>query len=208
MLHEKTSLFSCYNDRRWLLHACCAPCSGSIMETLLAQQIDYTVFFYNPNIHPLEEYEIRKHEIKQFAKKLKVPFVDADYDVENWFTHVHGLEQEPERGERCTACFTLRLAKTAQYAHTHGFSVFATSLGISRWKNVEQVNECGQQVAQHYPKLVYWGYNWRKQGGAQQAITIAKREKFYRQTYCGCIYSLNGKYKNERIEIIKNIMEL
>lgn len=183
------------HPKRCLLHSCCAPCCGGIMETLSAQQVDYTVFFYNPNIHPQPEYETRKQEVKRFAEKLHVPVIDADYDVDNWFTYIHGLEQKPERGVRCTACFSLRLTKTAHYAHTHGFPVFATSLGISRWKNLEQVNACGQLAAHHYPELTYWGYNWRQQGGTQQASTVAKREGFYRQTYCGCVYSLRASRK-------------
>lgn len=173
-----------------LLHVCCAPCSGAIMQTLLAAEITYTIFFYNPNIHPRAEYETRKAENKRFAEKHQVPFIEADYDTAHWFKRIKGLEQAPERGQRCSVCFDIRLERTALYAHKQGFKVFASSLGISRWKDMTQVNTAGLQAASRYPDLTYWPYNWRKQGGSQRAVEIAKQEGFYRQSYCGCVYSL------------------
>lgn len=182
-----------HNQRHILLHLCCAPCSGDIIETLLTSHIECTLLFYNPNIHPRREYEIRKTECQHFAEKHHIPFVDADYDTNTWFTRVAGMEREPERGRRCTTCFDIRLEHTALYAHTHHFTVFATSLGISRWKDIEQVNHSGQRAAARYPNLHYWPYNWRKHGGSQRTIDIAKREHFYQQEYCGCIYSLRDR---------------
>ena len=173
-----------------LLHSCCAPCSGEVMEALLASDIDYTIYFYNPNIHPLKEYEIRKEENIRFAEKHGVPFIDADYDVDNWFERAKGMEYEPERGIRCTMCFDMRFERTALYAHEHGFKVISSSLGISRWKNMAQINDCGHRAAAHYPGIVYWDFNWRKGGGSARMIEISKREHFYQQEYCGCAYSL------------------
>jgi epoxyqueuosine reductase len=173
-----------------LLHSCCAPCSGEVMEALLASGIHYTIFFYNPNIHPKQEYLLRKEENIRFAEKHGVEFIDADYDTTNWFTRVKGLENEPERGARCTACFDMRFERTALYAHEHGFPMISSSLGISRWKNMQQINDCGVRAATRYPDLVYWDYNWRKGGGAQRMLEISKREEFYQQEYCGCVYSL------------------
>lgn len=173
-----------------LLHSCCAPCSGEVMEALIHSEIDFTIFFYNPNIHPLQEYEIRKEENKRFAIKHNIPFIDADYDKENWFERAKGLEWEPERGKRCTMCFDMRFERTALYAHEHGFPVISSSLGISRWKDMNQINESGLRAAAHYPEIVYWTYNWRKDGGAERMYQIAKREEFYKQEYCGCVYSL------------------
>lgn len=173
-----------------LLHSCCAPCSGEIMEALSVSGIDYTIFFYNPNIHPQREYLIRKEENIRFAEKYQVPFVDADYDKDNWFERAKGMEHEPERGIRCTMCFDMRFERTALYAHENGFGIFATSLGISRWKDMQQVNGSGMRAASHYPGLVYWDYNWRKKGGSQRMVQISKREQFYQQEYCGCVYSL------------------
>lgn len=190
-----------------LLHSCCAPCSGEVMERMADAGIKFTIFFYNPNIHPAKEYELRKEENIRFANKLGVPFIDADYDAKNWFERVKGLEFEPERGERCTACFDMRFERTALYAHEHGFDTITSCLGISRWKNMEQINDCGQRAVARYPGMHYWTFNWRKQGGAARMVEIAKRERFYQQEYCGCVYSLRDTNKwrlqngRERIQI-------
>ena len=154
-----------------------------------------TVFFYNPNIHPQKEYQIRKSEDKKFCDKVGVEHLDADYDVRNWFERVKGLEWEPERGIRCTACFDMRFERTALYASENNFHVFTSSLGISRWKNMKQINGCGERAAARYDNLYYWTYNWRKSGGSQRMIEISKREKFYQQEYCGCVYSLRDTNK-------------
>jgi len=175
--------------KKLLLHACCAPCSGGIIERLREAGANFTVFFYNPNIVPREEYEKRKTHNKNFAAKLGVPFVDADYDNERWLARARGLENEPERGRRCTECFAMRLERAAQYAHENGFNLLATSLGISRWKDLDQVNACGQRAAERYKGLRFWDINWRKQGGAERSALVARRENFYRQNYCGCQYS-------------------
>ena len=160
------------------------------MEALSASGINYTIFFYNPNIHPRKEYEIRKAENIHFAQKMNVPFVDADYDTSNWFARVKGLEFEPERGARCSACFEMRFEQTALYAHEHGFKIFTSSLGISRWKDMDQVNRSGIKAAGNFEGMVYWTYNWRKNGGSARMYEISKREGFYQQEYCGCVYSL------------------
>jgi len=175
---------------RVLLHSCCAPCSGEVMEAIHASGIEYAIYFYNPNIHPRREYELRKEENIRFAEKHGIEFIDADYDTENWFHRVKGLEWEPERGARCTMCFDMRFERTALYAHEHGFPVITSCLGISRWKNLEQINDCGVRAASRYDGMSYWTFNWRKGGGAQRMLEISKREEFYQQEYCGCIYSL------------------
>lgn len=177
-------------DKKVLLHSCCAPCSGDLMERMVESGIDLTLFFYNPNIHPKKEYEIRKNENIRFCEKLGIDFVDADYDVQNWFARAKGMENEPERGVRCTMCFDMRFERTALYAYEHGFKTITSSLGISRWKNMDQINNAGTRAAGHYDGVEYWTYNWRKGGGANRMYEIAKREEFYKQEYCGCIFSL------------------
>ncbi|MGD9895946.1 MAG: epoxyqueuosine reductase QueH [Candidatus Methylacidiphilaceae bacterium] len=177
-------------ETKVLLHSCCAPCSGAVMESILATGAELTVFFYNPNIHPRPEYELRKRENIAFAQKLSVPFVDADYDPSNWFARVRGLEWEPERGARCTVCFSLRFERTALYAAENDFPVFTSSLGISRWKDFDQVTQAGVRAASRYPGLTYWTYNWRKRGGSERMIALSRQEEFYQQEYCGCLYSL------------------
>lgn len=188
-----------------LLHSCCAPCSGEVMEALLYSEINFSIFFYNPNIHPVQEYEIRKEENIAFAKKHNIPFIDADYDKDNWFARIKGLEWEPERGKRCTVCFDMRFERTALYAYEHGIPLISSSLGISRWKDMNQINDSGVRAANRYPNVEYWTYNWRKKGGAARMYEIAKRENFYKQEYCGCVYSLrdtnNWRKGNDRCRI-------
>lgn len=187
---ERAKLQLPNNEDKLLLHSCCAPCSGEVMEALIASEIDFSIFFYNPNIHPVKEYLIRKEENIRFAEKHNIPFIDCDYDTDNWFERAKGMEDAPERGVRCTMCFDMRFERTALYAHEHGFNVISSSLGISRWKDMKQINGCGERAAGHYPNMVYWDYNWRKAGGSSRMIEISKREEFYQQEYCGCVYSL------------------
>jgi predicted adenine nucleotide alpha hydrolase (AANH) superfamily ATPase len=160
------------------------------MEAVAISKIETTVFFYNPNIHPQEEYEIRKDENKRFCDKLGFDFIDADYDKDNWFERIKGLENEPERGARCTQCFDMRFEVTAQYAKDNGFDLISSTLGISRWKDMGQINGCGARAANPYEGITYWDFNWRKQGGSSRMLELSKREEFYQQEYCGCVYSL------------------
>ena len=173
-----------------LLHSCCAPCAGEVMLAIKASNIKQTVFFYNPNIHPREEYELRKDENKRFCDSHDIEFIDADYDKDNWFERVKGLENEPERGRRCTVCFDMRFERTALYAYEHNVPLISSTLGISRWKDMEQINSSGVRAADRYESITYWTYNWRKQGGAPRMVELAKQENFYQQEYCGCVYSL------------------
>jgi len=154
--------------------------------------------FYNPNIHPEKEYLLRKSENVRYADKLGIPFVDLDYDTDNWFGRVKGLEYEPERGARCTVCFDMRFERSALYAVENGFSVFTSSLGISRWKDMDQINRCGERAAARHEGLIYWTFNWRKGGGSQRTLEISKAEHFYQQEYCGCIYSLRDTNRHRR----------
>ncbi len=188
---------------RVLLHCCCAPCSGEVIEAIQAAGLDLTIIFYNPNIHPVEEYARRKQEIIRFAEDKKILVIDADYDPDTWFARVKGLEDEPEQGRRCEQCFDLRLERTAFYAQENGFSLFTSCLGISRWKNMEQVNACGHRAAARYEGLAYWEYNWRKNGGSSRMIEITKRENFYQQNYCGCVFSLRNAKKRVSVRAEK-----
>ncbi len=176
--------------KKLLLHSCCAPCSGEVMEAIMASDIEFTIFFYNPNIHPKKEYEIRKEENIRFAEKLNIPIIDADYDTDNWYERAKGMEYEPERGKRCTMCFDMRFERTALYAFENGFDTISSSLGISRWKNFDQINDCGLRAVEPYEGVSYWTFNWRKKGGSARMLEISKRERFYMQEYCGCAYSL------------------
>ena len=193
------------NKSKLLLHSCCAPCSGDIMKRLLDSEIKYTVFFYNPNIHPHKEYLLRKEENMIFASKHNIPFIDADYNPREWFNLTKGMETDPERGRRCSTCFDMRFLKTSEYAHNNGFDVISSTLGISRWKDMSQINKSGEFAASQYNGISYWTYNWRKENGSHRMIEVSKDEGFYMQEYCGCVYSLrdtnNWREKNLRPKI-------
>lgn len=182
-------------EKKVLLHCCCAPCSCSIIESMTQSGVELTLYFYNPNIYPREEYEHRKREVLRYAREMNIPFVDADHEIDQWFDAIKGHEEDAERGERCDLCFEMRLGKTAAYAAAQGFKVFATSLGISRWKDLAQVNRAGEIAASAVPGLSYWAQNWRLQGGQEEMQRITREQNFYRQRYCGCLYSLRDFLK-------------
>ncbi len=186
-----------FQYKKVLLHSCCAPCSSAIIEWMLKNGISPTVFYYNPNIYPREEYEIRKAEAIRFVTAQGLDFVDADYDYEHWREAVAGLEQEPERGKRCLQCFTLRLMETAKYGVEHGFEAFTTTLASSRWKSLEQINEAGRRAAAQYPSIVFWDQNWRKGGLQERRNQLLKEYGFYNQQYCGCEFSMQRLQKKE-----------
>lgn len=151
-----------------------------------------TIFYCNPNIYPLEEYEIRKNECTRYAQSLGLEIIDDDYDHEKWRSEMVGLEYEPERGGRCLKCFKYRLLRAAQYAHEHGFSVITTTLASSRWKSLEQIEEAGNFAVENYPDVTFWAQNWRKGGLSERRIQIIKEYNFYNQKYCGCEFSINA----------------
>jgi len=159
---------------------------------MVEQELDVTVLFYNPNIHPRREYEIRKEENKRYAARLRVPFVDCDYDADKWFARMKGLEYDPERGTRCTACFDMRMEVTATYAAEHGFPVFTTTNATSRWKDIDQVNASGLRAARSHGRGVaaYWVYDWQTDEMTLRKYKVSAAERFYKQEYCGCLHSL------------------
>ena len=172
-----------------LLHACCAPCSSAIVEWLLSHDVRPIIFYYNPNIFPLEEYEIRKNESKRHAESLGIRWIDGDYDHEAWLGGICGLEGEPERGLRCQQCFTLRLTATAKVAEQLGIQYFATTLASSRWKSLEQIERAGHLAEQAVGGTTFWAQNWRKGGLQERRNQLLKEFDFYNQKYCGCEYS-------------------
>ena len=183
-----------------LLHTCCAPCSSAIIEAMMKDGITPVIYYCNPNIYPLEEYEIRKNECTRYARSLGLEIVDADYDHENWLDAVKGLEGEPERGGRCLRCFKIRLLRTARYAAQRGIRVITTTLASSRWKSLDQINEAGrwacEEVSRQYNMtppdeiVIWWDQNWRKNGLQERRLQILKEYDFYNQLYCGCEFSM------------------
>ena len=152
---------------------------------------DISIFFYNPNIHPKREYEIRKEENKRYAADLGIEFVDADYDTEEWYRRARGMEFDPERGGRCSMCFDMRMERTALHAYEHGFDCFTTTNATSRWKDQQQVNRSGLQAAAKYGfRPFYWVYDWQTDAMTKRKYEINAAHRFYKQEYCGCSYSL------------------
>lgn len=172
-----------------LLHCCCAPCSAAILEWMLQNGWQPTLFYFNPNIYPEEEYLIRKNECTRYAAKLGIEIIDGDYDHAAWRRAVAGLEDEPERGPRCLQCFRMRLKETARVAHELGFSTFTTTLASSRWKDLEQINTAGREAAAAYDDMEFCDRNWRKGGLQERRNILLKENGFYNQQYCGCEFS-------------------
>ena len=190
-----------------LLHACCAPCSSAIVEWLLAHQIEPVIYYYNPNIYPREEYEKRRDESKRHAETLGIKWIEGKSRVdsqewkeehEEWLEAICGLENEPERGKRCKACFLHRLQSSAQKAKEMGIPFFATTLASSRWKNLDQVNAAGTEAERREAKgeSRFWAQNWRKDGLQERRNQLLKEFGFYNQQYCGCEFS--AQYLREK----------
>jgi predicted adenine nucleotide alpha hydrolase (AANH) superfamily ATPase len=187
-----------------LLHACCAPCSSAIVEWLLQHEVRPVIFYYNPNIYPLEEYEIRKNESKRHAESLGIEWIDGDYDHESWQQCVCGLENEPERGRRCEQCFLIRMKAAAKQAKSLGIKYFATTLASSRWKSLEQIERAGREAERLVGDVCFWAQNWRKGGLYERRNQLLKEFNFYNQQYCGCEFS---KQQREAYEEAKNLKQ-
>jgi predicted adenine nucleotide alpha hydrolase (AANH) superfamily ATPase len=173
-----------------LLHACCAPCSSAIVEWMLANDWQPTIYYFNPNIFPFEEYEIRKAESKRHAESLGITWIDDDWDHEGWLSCVHGLEGEPERGGRCLRCFELRLTAAAKKAVELGINTFTTTLASSRWKRLDQIEAAGRAAEAAVPGAHFWARNWRKGGLQERRNQLLRQYNFYNQRYCGCEFSM------------------
>lgn len=189
-MNKKQSLYIPDGISQVLLHACCAPCSSAIVEWLLAHDIQPVIYYFNPNIFPIDEYQIRKNESQRHASNLGIRWIDADYDHRCWQQYVLGLENEPERGKRCEMCFRYRLLATAYQAQKEGIAYFATTLASSRWKNLDQINAAGTWAAAQVEGVSFWAQNWRKEGLQQRRGELLKQYGFYNQLYCGCEYSI------------------
>ncbi len=175
-----------------LLHACCAPCSSYVLE-YLAQHMQITVFFFNPNITRSEEYRKRVEEEKRLIRELPVnypvSFLEGSYEPALFFEAVKGLEQEPEGGKRCEVCFRLRLEEAARIAAENGgFDFFTTSLTISPLKNADLLNEVGEAAGEKYG-ISFLPSDFKKKNGYKRSIELSREYDLYRQDYCGCIFS-------------------
>ena len=178
-----------------LLHSCCGPCSSYCIE-YLSQYFNITVFYYNPNIYPDEEYYHRVKEqqrfINEFPVKHKVSFIEGDYDTDRFYEMAKGLENEPEKGARCHKCYDLRLRRTAEVAKEKGFDFFTTTLTISQMKDSQVLNEIGIKVAED-TGVSWLPSDFKKREGYKRSTEISKEYDMYRQDYCGCVYSYRDR---------------
>lgn len=178
-----------------LLHSCCAPCSSYVLE-YLSQYFEITVFYYNPNIYPPSEYEMRVEEQKRLAGalpgKYPVKVLEGTYEPERFYRAVKGLEHIPEGGERCFACFKERLSETARLAKELQMDYFTTTLTISPLKNAAKINEIEEELAALY-QVESLPSDFKKKNGYQRSIELSREYNLYRQDYCGCVFSLREK---------------
>lgn len=181
--------------KKLFLHSCCAPCSSYVLE-YLRKFFRITVFYYNPNISMEPEYRKRVAEQKRLIQAYNdtadaaypIAIVEGDYEPEKFYEMAKGLEQCPEGGERCFACYELRLRKTAELALAGEFDYFTTTLTISPLKNAGKLNEIGERLAEEY-NISWLPSDFKKRGGYQRSIELSKEYELYRQDYCGCVYS-------------------
>ena len=173
------------SEEKILLLSCCAPCSCADIKTMAENKKNFEVVFYNPNIRPLAEYEKRRDENKRVCKQYGVDFIELEYDNERWCALTEGFENEPERGKRCSICFYMRLKRAMQYAKEHGFTAVASVLGVSRYKNLQQVNEAAYKAAKD-TDFIYIEIEGRKNGMQDLRQQLIKDLNLYNQNYCGC----------------------
>lgn len=176
---------------RLLLHSCCAPCSSYVLE-YLSQYFEITVFYYNPNIFPAEEYEKRCEEQRRLTSQLPaihpISFQAGPYEPERFFSLSRGHEADPEGGERCALCYRLRLSEAAKLAREGGYDYFATTLTISPLKNAETLNQIGRELSDLY-KVPCLPSDFKKKNGYRRSVELSAQYGLYRQNYCGCVYS-------------------
>jgi predicted adenine nucleotide alpha hydrolase (AANH) superfamily ATPase len=157
---------------------------------MLTAGIRPVLYYYNPNIYPQTEYDIRKAELTRYALSQGVEVLDGDYRHDQWLQYVVGWEHEPEQGIRCLQCFNMRLLETARLAHERGIDRFTTTLASSRWKSLEQIAQAGHWAATRYDGVKFWEKNWRKDGLSERRNELLKENRFYNQRYCGCEFSM------------------
>lgn len=174
--------------KKTLILSCCGPCSAGVVEFFAKTKRPACVLFYNPNIDSEEEHALRAKENKRLCDFFNIPYICLPYEPQIWLATTKNFEKEPECGKRCSLCFTLRLRKAAEYAKENGFDCFTSVLGVSRYKNLEQVDACAEAVSQSVG-IPYDFTNWRKGGLELRRTQLIKELNLYNQKYCGCIFS-------------------
>lgn len=171
-----------------LLHSCCGPCSSYVLE-YLSKHFRLGLLYYDPNIQPESEYELRlENQRKVLEHHPDVALHEYGWRGEEYEAAVRGLESEPEGGARCTVCFRLRLEETARLAKELGYEYFCTTLSVSPHKDAERLNRIGMELAERYG--VKWlPSDFKKREGYKRSIELSREYGLYRQDYCGCLYS-------------------
>ena len=176
---------------RLFLHSCCAPCSSYVLE-YLSQYFDITVFFYNPNISPEEEYRKRVEEIKRMIGEMEfihpVQFIEGEYRPGDFYSMAKGMEDLDEGGERCFACYRMRMEAAAKMAREGGYDYFTTTLSISPLKNAAKLNEIGEELGEIY-QVEHLPSDFKKKNGYKRSVELSRQYGLYRQDYCGCVFS-------------------
>ena len=175
---------------KMLVHICCAPDALYVMD-LLRKDYDVSGFFYNPNIHPREEYDLRLEETKKVATAIGFEIIEEPYEESRWHEITAKFKNEPEKGRRCDVCYALRLERTALKGAELGFDIFATVMSLSPWKKADIMNKIGKMFGQRF-KIEFLEANFKKKDGFKKSVELSKLHKIYRQDYCGCIYSNRG----------------
>lgn len=179
-------------EKPWLLlHSCCGPCSSYVLE-YLTKYFNVKLFFYNPNIHPQEEYRKRLSAQRQVLERMNfsdVQLIEGEYVPEEFFSAVKGLEDEPEGGKRCEACIKMRMEKAAEQAKKQGAAYFATTLTVSPHKNAVYINKTGEQL-QGQLDIPYLVSDFKKKNGYKRSTELCRIHDIYRQNYCGCVFSI------------------
>lgn len=178
-----------------LLHACCAPCSSTVLERL-GNFFNISILYYNPNITNKDEYEKRLEEIRKFTSsfdtKYPIEVISGRYEPKEFFDIARGLENEPERGKRCYKCYELRLRETAKNAKEKGFDYFTTTLSLSPYKDAKWINEIGEELEKEL-EVNFLYSDFKKKNGYKRSIELSNEFNLYRQDYCGCVYSVRDK---------------
>jgi len=174
--------------KKLLLHACCATCVGYPYD-FLSNDFNVTIFYYNPNIYPKDEYLKRLENVKKFCEIKKINLIIGEYNNKDWENFISGFESEPEGGKRCERCFMFRLRKTAKIAKINNFDYFTSTMSVSPHKNFLTLNKIGKELENEI-QISYLESNFKKQDGYKKTIEISKKFNFYRQNYCGCKYSI------------------
>ncbi len=169
------------------MHICCAPDALYVLQ-LLKDEYEVSGFFYNPNIYPRKEYDLRLEETREVAKTLGINLIEGEYDSQQWSKLTEKFKDEPEKGRRCDICYAWRMDKTAQKAAELGFDVFTTVMSLSPWKKADVLNRQGQMFARRYG-LEFLAADFKKKDGFTKSVEMSKAHGLYRQDYCGCEYS-------------------